>query len=86
MRSKWKIPFFNSSNLNVIKLKKKNSDEKSLFFKSRSFTITPFLVGFTVKIPNGSKSIIIEIKDHHVGYKIGNFTITKKRCVFKKKK
>jgi ribosomal protein S19 len=90
MRSKWKLPFLNF--LFLRKIKKKNDQQKKekkkeiLITKSRGMVITPGLVNFKVKIYNGIKYTTLDIKEFHIGYKFGNFTITKKRCIFKKKK
>jgi len=90
MRSKWKLPFLNF--LFLRKIKKKNDQQKKekqkeiLITKARDMLITPDLVNFKVKIYNGIKYTTLETKELHIGYKLGHFTVTKKRCIFKKKK
>ena len=90
MRSKWKLPFLNF--LFIRKIGKKNDQQKkekqqeTLVTKSRGMLITPDLVNFKLKVYNGIKYTTIDTKELHIGYKTGNFTVTKKRCIFKKKK
>jgi ribosomal protein S19 len=89
MRSKWKLPFINFSALQEIKMKKKlkvKTKKITPIFKKRDDVITPEFVNSIVKIHNGIKFVFLHIKEIHVGYKYGNFTVTKKRCIFKKKK
>lgn len=43
------------------------------------------MLNSTIKVYNGMKYNVLPIKEEHVGYKLGNFTVTKKRCIFKKK-
>jgi ribosomal protein S19 len=85
MRSKWKIPFIYMEHSQI----KKNENTKKkpvLNFKSRDFTITPKLINTSIKIYNGVKFLLVSLKENHVGYKVGNFTVTKKRCIYKKRK
>jgi len=89
MRSQWKLPFINFVALQEMKQKKKSkikTKKNQPILKKRGDIVTPGLVNFTVKVHNGIKFVFLHIKEIHVGYKYGNFTITKKRCIFKKKK
>jgi ribosomal protein S19 len=89
MRSQWKLPFINFVALQEMQQKKKlktKTKKSAPILKKRSDIVTPDLVNFTVKVHNGIKYLFLHIKEVHVGYKYGNFTITKKRCIFKKKK
>ena len=44
------------------------------------------MVKNNIKIYNGIRYLNLAINETHIGYKVGNFTITKKRCIFKKAK
>jgi small subunit ribosomal protein S19 len=81
MRSFWKGPFIDKT----IE-KHKLQDDYNMEIRSRRSTILPFLVNKTFKIYNGHKYAALTIAEHHVGYKFGDFVLTKKRCVFKRGK
>jgi ribosomal protein S19 len=83
MRSSWKLPFV--SYLVAQKFRLKTEEKISIVTKLRSSTITPKMLNSTIKVYNGMKYNVLPIKEEHVGYKLGNFTVTKKRCIFKKK-
>ena len=83
MRSKWKLPFIDY--LNFQKVKTKHEKKLNFLSKSRNSTIIPKMINTKIKVYNGVKFISLQIKESHVGYKLGSFTITKKRCTFKKK-
>ncbi len=83
MRSSWKLPFV--SYLIAQKLRLKKDEKISMISKLRNSTITPKMLNSTIKVYNGMKYNVFQVKEEHVGYKLGNFTITKKRCIFKKK-
>jgi len=81
-RSKWKIPFINEELVNFIVSSKKS------YFKtmSRSSTVLPGLVDKTVSVHNGKKFYPIKITQDHIGRKLGEFSYTRARYQFKKKK
>jgi small subunit ribosomal protein S19 len=92
MRSKWKGPFIDYLLLRkkrfYLKDKKKNPFRlKSLAFtlRSRRSTILPFFEGVPLKIYNGNKYVWVSTKLQHIGHKIGDFALTKKKCFIKKK-
>lgn len=102
MRSKWKLPYINLERLQHIKQKneeykiieennknkkgKKKIKKEPFLLKSRSDTITLEFLKNNIKVYNGIRYLNLIINETHVGYKIGSFTITKKRHVFKRKK
>lgn len=90
MRSKWKLPSLNFKYLQKIKrfkqMKLYSNTENIFLTKQRGLLITPDFVHSQFKVYNGAKYISLKIKEHHVGYKLGNFIVTKHRCIFKKKK
>lgn len=77
-RSIWKLPFVNK-NLIHFSLYKKNKLQKSKSFliSDRSSIITKSLIGSKVKIYNGKKFLVIFLKQKMIGYKFGEFSITK---------
>jgi small subunit ribosomal protein S19 len=85
MRSSWKLPYISTDISKIVKSKDEDANLNFLVTKSRSSTITPKMVNTLVKIYNGIKFVVFKIKEEHVGYKLGNFTITKKRCIFRNK-
>lgn len=76
-RSKYKGPFVDFKILDKIFLTK--SHEKKMLIKtySRATTIIPLMVGFTISIYNGKKSIPIYITENLVGHKLGEFAPTR---------
>lgn len=76
-RSQWKGPYFKNIGL------EKNSKTKII---TKNSTIIPNLVGSAVKIYSGRKFIKIGITEEMIGYKIGEFTQTREKFEFKKKK
>lgn len=92
MRSFWKGPFID---LVLFRYKRKLLKERKntvfskgqvLTLRSRRSTILPFLEQVTLKVYNGKHYVLIPVKLHHVGEKIGDFVFTKKKCSPKLKK
>lgn len=89
MRSKWKGPFIDS-----LIIRKKNTNffkdiqnkGLALTLRSRRSTILPFFENIGLKIYNGNNYIWVSTKLHHVGHKLGDFVLTKKKCSPKKSK
>jgi len=82
-RSTWKIP-------RVIKLKPRSTPldlpNKPIKTYLRAAMIAPENIGKTIQIYNGFKFVPIRITDHLVGFKYGQFSLTKKRVFHKRKK
>ena len=78
-RAKWKSPYLN---LNVVELKK----NKEIITKKRSLIITPAFVGFVFNIHNGKTFNKITVTEKMIGHKLGEFSPTRKKFSFKKKK
>jgi small subunit ribosomal protein S19 len=76
--------------MNKFDLKKKKSEEivglHKTKVKERSFIIIENLVGVRIEIYNGLKYIPLEITENMVGQRLGEFSPTRKKPVFKKKK
>jgi ribosomal protein S19 len=54
--------------------------------KYRSAFINPECVGKTLYVHNGYKFVSIRIHENQIGFKLGEFVLTKKRVFHKKKK
>lgn len=80
-RSLWKGPYINESFFQEVLLSK-----KKIKTTSRSTVILPFLIGKTVQVYNGKFFIPITISEEMIGYKLGEFVLTRLRHVYKKKK
>ena len=78
-RSKWKFNYIHNSILRLAARKMKK-------VWSRSSTIPSFLLGATVWVHNGKEFKKVLITEDKIGYKFGEFSTTRKRSVYKKKK
>jgi len=82
-RSKWKVLW----SLNNKKETNEQLKDKEILVKNRYLLITPEDLGKKVTVYNGknyNKPFIITI--NHIGLKYGEFAITKKPAIYKKKK
>ena len=88
-RSKWKGPYVSNKLLKEY-LKKQNNTKSLYNFElntdQRSSTITPSFVGFTLNVHNGKSFSKILITEDMIGKKLGEFSPTRKKFSFKKKK
>ena len=82
-RSKWKGPFINTKLFKDLNSKKARNTIKTV---SRHSEITPGFIGLIFKIYNGKNFSKVEIVDNMVGSKLGEFSPTRKKFSFKKKK
>lgn len=84
-RSVYKGPFIAYQLLK--KINKIISLEKKVIIKtwSRSSTILPSMIGHTIAVYNGKQHIPIFITEQIIGYKLGEFSPTRKLGVHKKK-
>lgn len=73
----------------------RNKNTMKIKTQNRASTILPAFQNLTVFVHNGKKFMPLEIKEHHVGYKLGEFIFTRKfighkkegrKVVYKKKK
>ena len=71
MRSKWKVKYLHRSILRVKDLTRK------IFF-SRSSLIPESFINSKVKIYNGIWPLSVLVSPQHVGYRLGEFSITKR--------
>jgi small subunit ribosomal protein S19 len=77
-RSLKKSPFVAYHLLKKInKLTKAGNKKDTITTWSRSSTILPSMVGFTIAVYNGKQHVPIFISDQYVGYKLGEFVSTR---------
>ena len=87
MRSVWKGPFIDNRVLNEIyELHKTNKKKIPIKIMTKSSVIFPSFVGLTFSIFNGKKFSTLTVNENMVGHKFGEFVVTKKHPVHKKKK
>jgi len=77
-RAKWKGPSITLQLLDI-----KNNE---IVTKSRGITIIPKFIGLNFKIYNGKTYTQLSITEKMVGLKLGEFSPTRKKFSFKKKK
>jgi small subunit ribosomal protein S19 len=86
-RSKWKGPFVCNKTLSKIKFLKTNqTTNKNYLFASRNSEILPNFVGITFYVHNGKNYSEITINENMIGHKFGEFSFTRVKFIFKKKK
>ena len=84
-RVKWKGPYIKNKLLDNIKnsiLIYKNDIKTT----SKNSVILPKFVGLTIQVYNGKTFIAIKIVDEMVGYRLGEFILTRKQFSYKKNK
>ena len=82
-RSKWKGPYLAEKSLEFLQEYDKNYTKKSI---SRNSNILPQFVNKTFFVYNGKMNNEILVTDEMVGHKFGEFSNTRKKFIFKKKK
>ena len=82
-RAKWKGVLMKKKFYNL--LKKIPLNISSIKTCSRNAIITPFFIGKSIQIFNGTKFTSIKISENMINHKFGEFSITRKRNFFKKK-
>lgn len=76
----WKGPFIdNNIYYNII-------EKKNLLICSRNLIITPNFIGLNVFVHNGKNLLKIKILEDMIGCKFGEFSFTRKKFSYKKKK
>nr|YP_010337585.1 ribosomal protein S19 [Dixoniella grisea]UNJ17170.1 ribosomal protein S19 [Dixoniella grisea] len=76
-RSLKKGPFISSKLLKQIKQSEAEKNNKVIKTWSRSSTILPIMVGYTISVYNGKQHFPIFISDQMVGHKLGEFVPTR---------
>tara|TARA_B100002051_G_C16736041_1_gene641251 strand:+ start:2200 stop:2454 length:255 start_codon:yes stop_codon:yes gene_type:complete len=77
-RSVWKGPFVDASVL-------QHSFDKRIYIWSRRSVIIPQFINQQVYIYNGKTFVSLLVTEDMVGHKFGEFAITRKRALHKKK-
>lgn len=80
-RSKWKGPYINVKDINNVK-----KHQQNILEASRSSEIIPSFLGLTFNIHNGKNFAEIAVTNDMVGHKFGEFSFTRSKFAFKKKK
>jgi len=75
-RSKWKAPYIKSSL--IYKINGMRSHTTFVYIKERSSVILPHFVGMVFKIYTGREYIRRNVTQEIVGYKLGEFSWTRK--------
>jgi small subunit ribosomal protein S19 len=76
-RSLKKSPFIAYSLLKKINKLNKAGKKDTITTWSRSSTILPNMVGFTIAVHNGKQHVPIFVSDQFVGHKLGEFVSTR---------
>ena len=84
-RSIWKNPFSKKFLFKYVFLHKKIKEQEPILIKSKDYFIFPSFVGFIFSIHDGKNFIYIKIFENMVGHKFGEFIISKKKVIHKKK-
>jgi small subunit ribosomal protein S19 len=80
-RSKWKGPYIDiKQNIDDTKLK------KNMNIISRNSEILPIHLGLSFNIYNGKTYSEIIVTERMIGFKFGEFSFTRAKFIFKKKK
>ena len=74
----WKGPFIDEKIYSNIK--------KNTVICSRNLIITPNLIGLNFLVHNGKNLLRVKILEDMIGHKFGEFSFTRKKFSFKKKK
>ena len=83
-RAKWKGPFLNVKNITDIDNFTKNS--KNSLIASRNCEIIPKFLGLNFNVHNGKSFTEINVTEEMIGHKFGEFSFTRSKFSFKKKK
>ena len=76
-RSLKKSPFVAYHLLKKINKMNEAGKKDTITTWSRSSTILPSMVGFTIAVYNGKKHVTVFISDQYVGHKLGEFVSTR---------
>lgn len=76
-RSKKKGPFIDDHLKKKIMKAKEENSKKAIKTWSRRSVIFPDFIGLTINVHNGRQFIPVFITEHHVGYKLGEFSPTR---------
>ncbi|ORY25185.1 hypothetical protein BCR39DRAFT_545003 [Naematelia encephala] len=78
-RSTWKGPYFTAFPNLADALK----NGTPIYTRARSCTIVPNFVGIKFMVHNGIDYVPVPITEEMVGYKLGEFSVTRKKFTYK---
>ena len=76
-RSVWKGPYFDITLYKKVKKSKDENSKTPIKTWSRRSTILPQFVGLTFGVYNGQKFVPVNVTEHMVGHKLGEFSPTR---------
>lgn len=79
-RSLKKGPFVTLHLLDQVEYLIKKNEKKTIITYSRSSTIIPIIIGYTIAIHNGHEYFPVLITDQIIGHKLGEFSLTRIVC------
>lgn len=85
-RAKWKGPFLNPKHFKSVEELKKQNIKKTKPVMTRNSEIVPIFIGLTFDVYNGKTYSEITISENMIGHKFGEFSLTRAKFTFKKKK
>ena len=83
-RSLWKGPFIDTYLIKKVVSLQEQKTRRLKIWSRRSYVLPQF-VGHTVEVHNGKDFISLEITEQMIGHKFGEFAMTRKRAIHKKK-
>lgn len=78
-RSAKKGPFVAHHLLAKVEKAEAANDKRPITTWSRASVVIPNMVGLTIAIHNGRTHVPVYITEHMVGFKLGEFAVTRKR-------
>lgn len=76
-RSIKKGPFVEEKLLRKVQKMEASGEKKVIKTWSRSSTVIPEMIGFTIAVHNGNKHIPVYITENMIGHKLGEFSLTR---------
>ena len=76
-RSVKKGPFVDENLLKNIQKMEASREKRVIKTWSRSSTVIPDMIGYTIAVHNGMKHIPVYITENMVGHKLGEFSLTR---------
>lgn len=87
-RSSWKAPHIKLKLEDQItrQSNKRKQFKNQITTNDRAVTITPEMLGKGLSVHNGNRFVGLNVTENHVGFKLGEFVLTKKRVLHKKRR
>ena len=84
-RSLKKGPFIDLHLMKKIEIANEKNEKRPIKTWSRRSMVSPDMVGLTIAVHNGRQHVPVFITEDMVGHKFGEFAMTRKRALHKKK-